>query len=74
MSKDIIQSLFESALNHYTQQAVIECMNFIESLSEDDMKDWTQGMSPTDTARFYRVWRATKKDESKVDIVTVPPF
>jgi hypothetical protein len=60
--KPIWQSLLESALNHYSTEAVVAVLDFIAGLSDDDLKEWTAGMSPEQSARVYRVARAAQID------------
>lgn len=64
--KDILQSLFESAVNHYSREAIIQSLDFIADLSADDIKEWTIGMAPEQVVRVYRVWEACKDKEVKV--------
>lgn len=56
--KDLFQGLFEATVNHYTREAIIAALDYVASLSEEDVKEMTAGMSPEAAARVYRVWRA----------------
>lgn len=60
--KGILQGLAEAALNHYSKDAIIAGLDFVAGLSEDDLKEWTAGMSVDNTARVYRVWRACQPE------------
>ncbi len=62
--KDLFQGLFEAAINHYSKEAIVHALNFVSELSETDLKEWTQGMSPRDAARCYAVWRAARSVEA----------
>ena len=59
--KDILQTLFESAVNHISRSAIIDALDFIAGLSAEDIKEWTIGMEPEQVARVYRVWHACKE-------------
>ncbi len=58
--KGILQSLLESTINHYSREAIIGALDFLESLSDDDLKEWTSGMGAEQSARVYRVARAAR--------------
>ncbi len=62
--KSMMQSLAEMAINHYSKDAVVAGLDFIAGLSDDDMKEWTEGLSTEQAARCYRVWNAAKMTET----------
>lgn len=62
--KDLLQGLFEAAINHYSREAIVSALDYVAGLSEDDVKEMTIGMSPENSARVYRVWRATRAQET----------
>lgn len=63
MDRQFWQGMAEAALNHYSRETIIAVLDFVASLSEDDMREWTRTMSPEEAARAYRVWRAAQKTE-----------
>ncbi len=58
--KSILQSLLESTINHYSREAIIGALDFLATLSEDDLQEWSSGMSAEQAARVYRVARAAR--------------
>lgn len=70
MNKQFWQGIAEAALNHYSRETIIAVLDFVASLSQEDMQDWTRTMSPEDAARAYRVWRAAQKTELTVSSVS----
>lgn len=69
--KSMFQTMLEQALNHYGTKAVVEALDFIASLTEDDMKEWTALMTDADKQRAYHVWKAAQPISSTLP--TIPP-
>ncbi len=71
--KDLIQGLFEAAINHYSRETIVKTLDFIASLSRTDLTEWTMGMAPEQTARVYRVWEAAQLDQDTVNLRVTRP-
>lgn len=61
--KDIFQGLLEAAINHYSRESITAMLNFVASLSQDDLREWTAGMSPEESARVHRIWMASQMND-----------
>lgn len=59
--KDLLSGLLETAINHYSREAIVGALDFIAGLSAEEIKEWTYGMQPEQVARVYRVWNAARE-------------
>lgn len=71
--KDLIQGLFEAAINHYSRETIIKMLDFVSSLSRQDLVEWTAGMGAEQTERVYRVWEASQLDRDLTNLRVTKP-
>lgn len=64
--KDLLSSFLETAINHYSREAIIGALDFIANLSAEEIKEWSLGMEPEQVARVYRVWKAAQFEGIKL--------